>query len=101
VVVTCQGLDWQRAKWGNLSSRLIQLGEQAAVRYADEIIVVSKALQKYFLETYGRETVYIPNAPASYVESDSTFAYAKSLGLTQKSTLSIWVGLYQRSALMY
>lgn len=83
IVVTCQGLDWQRAKWGNLSSRLILMGEQAAVRFADEIIVVSKELQSYFLQTYDRPTVYIPNAAATYAESDSNFAYGKSLNLTQ------------------
>ena len=25
IVVTCQGLDWQRAKWGNFSTLLIQM----------------------------------------------------------------------------
>jgi len=83
VVVTCQGLDWQRAKWGNTSSSLIRMGEKAAVRYADEIIVVSKNLQSYFFETYGRQTVYIPNAPASYAESDRKFSHGTSLGLDQ------------------
>ncbi|MEO8894050.1 MAG: glycosyltransferase family 4 protein [Coleofasciculaceae cyanobacterium] len=83
VVVTCQGLDWQRAKWGNTSSSLILMGEKAAVRHADEIIVVSKNLQSYFFETYGRQTVYIPNAPASYAESDHNFSYGTSLGLNQ------------------
>lgn len=83
VVVTCQGLDWQRAKWGGTASKLILMGERAAVRYADEIIVVSKALQSYFSETYRRETVYIPNAPASYADSDPNFSYGTSLGLNQ------------------
>ncbi|MGB5963083.1 MAG: glycosyltransferase family 4 protein [Coleofasciculaceae cyanobacterium] len=83
VVVTCQGLDWQRAKWGNTSSTLILMGERAAVRHADEIIVVSKNLQSYFFETYGRQTVYIPNAPASYAESDRNFSYGRSLDLNQ------------------
>jgi glycosyltransferase involved in cell wall biosynthesis len=83
IVVTCQGLDWQRAKWGNLSSRLIKLGESAAARYAHGIVVVSEELRSYFLRTYGRETVYIPNAPASYPESDSNFSYGTSLGLEQ------------------
>lgn len=83
VVVTCQGLDWQRAKWGNTSSSLILMGEKTAVRHADEIIVVSKNLQSYFFQTYGRQTVYIPNAPASYAESDPNFAYGTSLGLNQ------------------
>ena len=32
-----------------------------AVKYADEIIVLSKGVQKYFMETYGRETHFIPN----------------------------------------
>jgi glycosyltransferase involved in cell wall biosynthesis len=83
VIVTCQGLDWQRAKWGNTSSSLILMGEKAAVRHAHEIIVVSKNLQSYFFDTYGRQTVYIPNAPASYAESDRKFSYGTSLGLNQ------------------
>ncbi|WP_341526180.1 glycosyltransferase family 4 protein [Nostoc sp. UHCC 0302] len=83
VVVTCQGLDWQRAKWGNFSSRLIHMGEKTAVRCAHGLIVVSKDLKSYFLQTYNRDTVYIPNAPASYAGSDPNFAYASSLGLTQ------------------
>ncbi|ARV57663.1 glycoside hydrolase [Nostocales cyanobacterium HT-58-2] len=83
VVVTCQGLDWQRAKWGSFSTRIIQLGEKAAVRFADGLIVVSDALQNYFWQTYGRRTVYIPNAPASYGESDSKFSYGTQLGLEQ------------------
>lgn len=81
VVVTCQGLDWQRAKWGSFSTRLIQLGEKAAVRFADGFIVVSDALKKYFWQTYNRETVYIPNAPASYADSDPNFTYGTQLGL--------------------
>jgi glycosyltransferase involved in cell wall biosynthesis len=83
IVVTCQGLDWQRAKWGNISSRVILTGEKAAVRFAHEIIVVSEALQNYFSETYRRNTVYIPNAPASYPQSDENFTYGQNLGLTK------------------
>ena len=36
-------------------------GEKVAVKYADEIIVLSKNVQKYFKDTYNRETVFIPN----------------------------------------
>lgn len=82
IVVTCQGLDWQRAKWGNFSSQLILMGEKAAVRFAHGIIVVSKDLKSYFLQTYNRQTFYIPNAPASYGASDHGFTYGKSLNLT-------------------
>lgn len=91
IVVTCQGLDWQRAKWGSFSSGLIQLGEQAAVKFAHGIIVVSDALQTYFQRTYGRQTVYIPNAPASYADSDSLFNYGKELGL-EKGRYILFLG---------
>ncbi|BAY87518.1 group 1 glycosyl transferase [Calothrix parasitica NIES-267] len=83
IVVTCHGLDWQRAKWGNFSTRLIQMGEQTAVRCAHEIIAVSDALKTYFLQTYGRDVVYIPTAPASYARSDPNFGYGSKLGLEQ------------------
>jgi glycosyltransferase involved in cell wall biosynthesis len=83
VVVSCQGLDWSRAKWGNFSSRLLHVGERVAVRFADDIIVVSEELRSYFKKTYGRDTIYIPNGPAGYGSSDANFPYGKSLGLKQ------------------
>ncbi len=60
-VVTVHGLDHQRAKWGFLARTYIMLGEKMAVKFADEIIVLSRNVQKYFQETYGRSTVMIPN----------------------------------------
>ena len=62
VVVTVHGLDWQRKKWeGGFAAKYIRLGERAAVRWAHEIIVLSRNVQRYFRDTYGREAVYIPN----------------------------------------
>ena len=60
-VATIHGIDWQRAKWGGLARRYIKFGEWVAVHCADEIIVLSQNVQNYFLETYGRKTVFIPN----------------------------------------
>ena len=60
-VVTIHGLDWQRSKWGGFATKYIKFGEKMAAKYADEIIVLSEGVQKYFKETYGRETKYIPN----------------------------------------
>ncbi len=62
VVVTVHGLDWQREKWSEgFASKYIKLGEKMAVKFADEIIVLSKRVQEYFKDTYNRDTVYIPN----------------------------------------
>lgn len=60
-VATIHGLDWQRAKWGNFASKVLKFGEKMAVKYADEIIVLSDNMKEYFQEQYGRKTVYIPN----------------------------------------
>lgn len=61
VIATIHGLDWQRAKWGGFATKYIKFGEKMAVKYADEIIVLSKNVQKYFKDTYNRKTVFIPN----------------------------------------
>ena len=60
--MTSGGIDWQREKWqSGLGSKFIHQGEKNAVKYADEVIVLSKGVQDYFKETYGRETHFIPN----------------------------------------
>ena len=61
IVVTIHGLDWQRSKWGGFATKYIKFGEKCAAKYADEIIVLSKGVQKYFKETYNRDTNFIPN----------------------------------------
>ena len=61
VVATIHGLDWQRAKWGGFATKYLQFGEKMAVKFADEIIVLSKNVQRYFKDTYNRETVFVPN----------------------------------------
>ena len=60
-IATIHGIDWQRAKWGGFASKYIKFGEKVAAKYADVIIVLSEGVQKYFMDTYGRKTVFIPN----------------------------------------
>ena len=60
--MTSAGIDWQREKWqSGLGSKFIHQGEKNAAKYVDEVIVLSKGVQDYFKETYGRETHFIPN----------------------------------------
>ena len=62
VIVTIHGLDWQREKWkSGFGSKYIHFGEKMAVKYSDEIIVLSEDVQSYFKKTYNRETNFIPN----------------------------------------
>jgi glycosyltransferase involved in cell wall biosynthesis len=70
VVVTIHGLDWQRAKWGKFASRYLLFGERTAVRVADRIIVLSRAAQNYFRDTYDIETTHIPNGVSQPIKHE-------------------------------
>ena len=81
VIVTVHGLDWQREKWKQgFASKYIRWGEKMAVRHADHIIVLSKGVQQYFLDTYGRKTIYIPNGVSKPALAEAE-QIAKSYGL--------------------
>jgi glycosyltransferase involved in cell wall biosynthesis len=60
-VVTVQGLDWQRKKWGRIASTVLRLGERAAVSLPNQTMVVSHTLQKHYRLGYRVETSYVPN----------------------------------------
>lgn len=61
LVCTIHGLDHKREKWTGFAKKYILFGEKMAVKFADEMIVLSQGVQEYFSQTYGRETVFIPN----------------------------------------
>ena len=71
-IATIHGLDHQRAKWGRLASWYIRTGEKCAVRFADEIIVLSENVKHYFATNYNRDTIFIPNGvrPAECKDAD-------------------------------
>jgi glycosyltransferase involved in cell wall biosynthesis len=60
-LVTVQGLDWQRKKWGRIAAAVLRAGEQGAIRLPSATMVVSETLQKYYRDRYGVETLYVPN----------------------------------------
>ena len=85
VVVTVHGLDWQREKWkGGFGAKYIHLGEKMAVKHADEIIVLSAEVQKYFKDTYKRKTRYIPNG-VNRPEKMHAQSITEKYGLTKDS----------------
>ena len=85
-IATIHGLDHRRAKWGKLAKAYILLGEKCAVKYADEIIVLSCGVQQYFQDTYGRETVVIPNG-VSKPEMREAKEIAERFGLSENGYL--------------
>lgn len=83
-IATIHGLDHQRAKWGKFASAYIMFGEKCAVKFADEIIVLSENVQKYFMDTYGRKTTFIPNG-VNKVENCPCDLITKEFGLEKDS----------------
>lgn len=73
VVVTVHGLNYKTPKWRGFGAKYIKFGERLALRRADEVIVLSRSIQDYFQEEYGRECAYIPNGLSmpEKVEDDS------------------------------
>lgn len=91
VIVTIHGLDWQREKWnGGFASKYIHFGERMAAKWADEIIVLSREVQKYFKDEYGRNTVFIPNGVTRAEKHNADLIYQK-FGL-QKDAYILYLG---------
>jgi glycosyltransferase involved in cell wall biosynthesis len=63
-VVTVQGQDWQRKKWGRFASWTLRLGELASARLPNRTIVVSQTLQQHYQTAYEVQTKYVPNGSA-------------------------------------
>lgn len=60
-VATVHGLNWKSAKWGKFAKWYMKLGEKVIAKDADEIIVLSRNVQRYFKDKYRRDTQYITN----------------------------------------
>jgi len=76
VVVTTQGPDYDRQKWGRLAKAVLRLGERWGATQAHRVISVSHHIQKLLRQLYGAESVYIPNGvePPERAEPGETLA---------------------------
>lgn len=101
VVCTIHGLDWQRSKWGGFSAWYLRLGERIAAKFADEIIVLSKNVQRYFRETYGRNTHYIPNSVEMKTESYPPRAIKTQFGLEKDGYILFLARIVPEKGLHY
>lgn len=101
VIVTVHGIDWQREKWkSGFGSKFIRRGEKNAVKYADEIIVLSAGVQKYFEKIYGRKTRFIPNG-VNRPEIQKPELITEKYGLTKDSYILFLGRLVPEKGLRY
>ena len=100
IVTTIHGLDWQRAKWGGFASAYLKLGEKNATVFSDDVIVLSRAMQLYFRETYDRETIYLRNGVSVLKHVDPDLITQK-WGLTRESYILFLARIVPEKGLHY
>jgi len=57
IITTIHGLDWQRDKWEWWAKWFLKLCEKTAVRFSDELVVVSDDLKNYYQKNYQKKTI--------------------------------------------
>jgi len=78
-VVSVQGLDWKRKKWGKIARLVLKFGEWCSARFPAECVVVSQTLRGYYRLQYGKECAYIPNG--THLRNQCRGHYLRALGL--------------------
>jgi len=80
VIVTFHSIDRFHKKWNFLARTFLHLGEWATCHFPHKTITVSKSLEKYCLNNYLKETIYISNGVnlPIYSETDDKI---KKIGL--------------------
>ena len=61
VISTVHSPDWEHQKWNKFAQNMLKLGANFACKFSDEVIAVSRGLQKYCLSKNNSEAIYIPN----------------------------------------
>ncbi|MCC6758922.1 MAG: DUF1972 domain-containing protein [Candidatus Omnitrophica bacterium] len=59
VIINVDGLEWKRAKWNKLGKLAYQISEWISTIVGHVVISDSKAIQKYYMDRFKRETVNI------------------------------------------
>ena len=59
-VISVDGLEWKRQKWGAFAKRFIKVSERLAVKWADCLVADSRVVQDYYKAKFGVDSKYIP-----------------------------------------
>jgi glycosyltransferase involved in cell wall biosynthesis len=90
-VVSVQGLDWQRKKWGKIARRALKFCEWTSARLPTATVVVSRTLQEYYWSRYGKSCAYVPNG--TRIREQQTGNYLQSIGL-QPGSYALFLGRF-------
>jgi glycosyltransferase involved in cell wall biosynthesis len=60
VVLNVDGLEWKRGKWSPIGQAYYRLCAWTAAHLPVHVVTDARVIQRYYLETYGRDTDYFP-----------------------------------------
>jgi glycosyltransferase involved in cell wall biosynthesis len=78
-VITIDGLDWERPKWGPIARGILRLSATFAVRWADHLIIDNHPARGYFTEHYGAQSTYVPYGADLSLPKSTTYLDAHKL----------------------
>jgi glycosyltransferase involved in cell wall biosynthesis len=90
-VVSVQGLDWQRKKWGRIARRALKFCEWTSARLPSATVVVSRTLQEYYKSRYAKNCAYVPNG--TRIRERQPGNYLQSIGL-QPDSYALFLGRF-------
>lgn len=67
------GLGWQRRKWGALASAYYRLSETLSCWLSTALVTDARAMQDYYLNSYGAQSAYIPYGSQVGAPADDSF----------------------------
>jgi glycosyltransferase involved in cell wall biosynthesis len=79
-LVNMDGLEWKRTQYSKLTRRFIKQAEAWAAKYADHLIADSPGIQAHLLETYNKQSTFIPYASEIFNEADISVLKKFNLG---------------------
>jgi glycosyltransferase involved in cell wall biosynthesis len=90
VVITIDGPDWERPKWGPLAKRVLRFSARLAVRQADHLIIDNRPSVEYFRRVFG-----VADGDFTYI------GYGADLDPPQEDEHLSELGLARRGYLLY
>ncbi len=85
VVISVDGIEWKRQKWGNIAKAFYKLSEFICTKTADSIICDSRTVQKYYRDKFKCPTEYIPYG--AEINHDISSASLEKFGLKPREYL--------------
>jgi glycosyltransferase involved in cell wall biosynthesis len=70
-VISVDGMDWRRDKWGRLAKLYLRHCAGLAVGLADACVTDSRSVARFYAEQFGKEPLYIPNGADTVPPSTS------------------------------